>query len=98
MEETQNELETLRAKLEAAEIRAEQSEHQVQRLENRIKYRENRQRRERAHRLITRGAAIESILPQVKELSEVSFYELMERILTQPNTAAEIERILKGGG
>ena len=91
MEETQKELEALRAKLKVAEIRAEQSEHQVQRLENRIKYRENRQRRERAHRLITRGAAIESILPQVKELSEVSFYELMERILTQPDTAAEIE-------
>ena len=91
-------LDNLRDKLEKAEKRAEQYEHRVQRLENRIKYKEDRKRRERAHRLITRGAAIESILPQVKDLSEVSFYELMEQVLTQPETAAEIERNLKGGG
>ena len=49
------------------------------------------------HRLITRGAAVESILPQVKGLSEVQFYSLMEEILTRPENAAEIERLLKGG-
>ena len=31
--------------------------------------------------LITRGAAIESIAPQTKELSEAEFYSLMESIL-----------------
>ena len=91
-------LDKLREELEKSQIKAEQYEHRVQRLENRLSYKENRKRKERAHRLITRGAAIESILPQVKDLSEVSFYELMEQVLTQPETAAEIERNLKGGG
>ena len=91
-------LDKLREELEKLQIKAEQYEHRVQRLENRLSYKENRKRKERAHRLITRGAAIESILPQIKDLSEVSFYELMEQVLTQPETAAEIERNLKGGG
>ena len=91
-------LDKLREELEKSQIKVEQYEHRVQRLENRLSYKENRKRKERAHRLITRGAAIESILPQIKDLSEVSFYELMEQVLTQPETAAEIERNLKGGG
>ena len=90
-------LDELRAELEQAERKATQYERRVQRLENRLSYKENRTRKERAHRLITRGAAVESILPQVKELSEVQFYSLMEEVLTQPNNAAEIERLLKGG-
>ncbi len=40
-----------------------------------------RSRKQRTHRLITRGAAIESIAPQTKELSEAEFYSLMESIL-----------------
>lgn len=90
-------LDKLRAELEQAERKAAQYEHRVQRLENRLSYKENRSRKERAHRLITRGAAIESILPQVKGLSEVQFYSLMEEILTQPNNAAAIERRMEGG-
>ena len=90
-------LDELRAELEHAERRAKQYEHRVQRLENRLSYKENRSRKERAHRLITRGAAVESILPQVKGLSEVQFYSLMEEILTTPENATEIERLLKGG-
>ena len=90
-------LDNLRDELENAEKRAEQYEHRVQRIKNRIRYKKDRERRERAHRLITKGAAIESILPQVKDLSEVRFYALMEQILTQPETEAEIERILRGG-
>ena len=91
-------LDNLRDELEETQKRAEQYEHRVQRLENRLRYKEDRKRRERAHRLITRGAAVENILPQVKELSEVEFYELMEQILTKPEIETEIERIMKGGG
>ena len=98
MEEKLEELLALQKELETAESKAAQYEHQVQRLENRIKYRENRKRRERTHRLITRGAAIESILPQIGELPEVPFYELMERIFSKPEVSAEIERTLKEGG
>ena len=91
-------LDNLRDELEETQKRAAQYEHRVQRIENRLRYKEDRKRRERAHRLITRGAAIESILPQVKGLSEVEFYELMEKILTKPETEADIERIMKGCG
>ena len=37
---------------------------------------ESGSRKQRTHRLITRGAAIESIAPQTKELSEAEFYSL----------------------
>ncbi len=41
-------------------------------------YLESGSRKQRTHRLITRGAAIESIAPQTKELTETEFYSLME--------------------
>ena len=89
-------LDELRTELERAEKKATQCERRIQRLENRLSYKENRKRKERTQRLITRGAALESILPQVKDLSEVEFYNLMEQILSLPVISAEIERILKG--
>ena len=51
-----------------------QLQHKKQQLENRITYYEKGERRKRAHRLITRGAAIESVAPQTKELGETEFY------------------------
>ena len=56
----------------------------MQRLKNRQAYLESGSRKQRTHRLITRGAAIESIAPQTKELSEAEFYSLMESILNLP--------------
>ena len=50
----------------------------MQRMENRQKYLGNKTRKQRAHRLITRGAAVESVFPDVKDLSEPEFYELVE--------------------
>ena len=47
-------------------------------------YLESGSRKQRTHRLITRGAAIESIAPQTKELSEAEFYSRMESILNLP--------------
>ena len=49
----------------------------MQRLKNRQAYLESGSRKQRTHRLITRGAAVESIAPQTKELSEAEFYSLM---------------------
>ncbi len=62
----------------------EQYEHRQQRIENRISYIKQGERKARAHRLITRGAAVESIVPAVKDMDEVGFYELMETILNDP--------------
>ena len=63
-----------------------QLQHKKQQLENRITYYEKGDRRKRAHRLITRGAAIESVAPQTKELGETEFYTFAEQVFALPDT------------
>lgn len=62
-----------------------QLQHKKQQLENRITYYEKGDRRKRAHRLITRGAAIESVAPQTKDLSETAFYAFVEQVFALPD-------------
>ena len=52
-------------------------------------------RKKRTHLLITNGAAIESIAPQIKELTETEFYSLMERILNLPQVESFIRFTLE---
>lgn len=80
----------LRREQASLEKELEQTQHEGQRLKNRLEYLDKGERRKRAHRLITRGAAIESILPEVKGMDEVSFYALMEEVLTHPDVANHI--------
>ena len=54
-------------------------------LENRKSYLESVSRRQRAHRLITRGAAIESVLPELIVLTEQEFFALAEQISLLPS-------------
>ena len=84
-------LEKLRAEQERVQRELEQAQHQQQRLENRLSYLSTGERRARAHRLITRGAAIESILPAVRPMTERAFYELMEAVLTLPAVQSVIQ-------
>ena len=56
-----------------------QLQHKKQQLENRITYYEKGDRRKRAHHLITRGAAIESVAPPTKVLTETEFYAFAEK-------------------
>ena len=56
-----------------------QLQHKKQQLENRITYYEKGDRRKRAHHLITRGAAIESVAPLTKVLTETEFYAFAEK-------------------
>ena len=65
-----------------------QTKHRYQRLEQQIKYLQDGERKKRSHRLITRGAAVESVVPAVKSLSEREFYELVERIFDLPEAKA----------
>ena len=81
MEKTRKELEKEYAE---ATIKLEQAQHEAQRLENRIRYIGKIERRARNHRLITRGAAVEHLWPQVKPMTEGAFYELMEAVLSLP--------------
>ena len=81
----EKEIEKLQAKQETFERQLVQEQHKIQRLENRTAYYEKGDRRKRAHRLITRGAAIESVAPQTKELSETEFYAFVEQTLALPD-------------
>ncbi len=88
--------EQLLAEQEKDIIRLEQYQHRLERLENRAKYLSKAERTARTHRLITRGAAVESIVPEVKTMAEVPFYSLMEQILSLPEAQAVIHGTLHG--
>ena len=77
-------LEQLRREYAENEAKLQQYRHRVQRLEQRKKYYEKGERQKRAHRLITRGAAVESVAPEVRPLSEQGFYSLAEQIFSMP--------------
>ena len=62
--------EKLEKELAEATAKLEQYQHKGQRLENRIKHYQQGDRKKRNHRLITRGGAVESIVPEVRGMSE----------------------------
>ena len=74
----------IEAKIKEAERELEQETHNLARLKNRKTYYESGERQKRTHRLITRGAAVESLAPPVKDMCEVEFYELAEKIFALP--------------
>ena len=82
------ELEKLRADKAKAERELEHLQHDMQRLQNRVGYLEKGERQKRAHRLIKKGAAIECLAPATKEMGEVDFFSLMEKILALPDVLA----------
>ena len=90
----EKEIEKLQVEKEKVERQLAQEQHKIQRLENRATYYEKGERRKRAHRLITRGAAIESVAPQTKELGETEFYTFAEQVFALPDT----QRLLKEAG
>ena len=74
----------LKAEIAAKEHQLAQLQHRKHQLENRRSYYEKGDRRKRAHRLITRGAAIESVEPLAKVLSETEFYAFAEKAFALP--------------
>ena len=86
----EKEIKKLQAEKEKVERQLAQEQRKIQRLENRAAYYEKGERRKRAHRLITRGAAIESVAPQTKALSETEFYTFVERVFALP----DVQRLL----
>lgn len=74
----------LETEIAAKERQLAQLQHRQQQLENRRSYYENGDRRKRTHRLITRGAAIESVEPLAKVLTEIEFYAFAEKALALP--------------
>ncbi len=92
----EKEMEKLQAEKEKVERQLEQEHHKIQRLENRAAYYEKGDRRKRAHRLITRGAAIESVAPLTKVLTETEFYNFAEKAFALPNVKALLMEAVNG--
>ena len=74
----------LQAEIADNERQLVQLQRKQQQLENRITYYEKGERRKRAHHLITCGAAIESVAPLTKVLTETEFYAFAEKALAIP--------------
>ena len=84
--------EKLKRECTEAEAKVEQYQHQSQRYENRIRDYTEGERKKRNHRLITRGAAVESIVPEVRGMSERAFFLLMEKVFSLPEVTAMVSR------
>ena len=90
----EKEIEKLQAEKEKIERQLVQEQHIIQRLENRAAYYEKGDRRKRAHRLITRGAAVESVAPQTKDLNETAFYAFAEQLFALPDTQRLLTEVI----
>ncbi len=74
----------LQAEIAVKERQIAQLQHKQQQLENRRSYYRKGDRRKRAHHLITRGAAMESVAPLAKVLTKTEFYAFAEKALAVP--------------
>lgn len=83
-------IEELLAEKQAIEKQIAQYQHRAERLESRKKHLEKGERTKRTHRLITRGAAIESISKVTTVLTEAEFYSLAEKIFSLPEVQNEV--------
>jgi predicted transcriptional regulator len=76
--------EKVKQQMENERIKQLQAQHCIQRFENQVAYQRKKKDKARVHRLITKGAAIESICKDSQYLMESEFYELMEDVLNEP--------------
>ena len=88
----------LRSEKTKNEQKIEQLERQQQRILNRLHDYQNSERSKRTHRLITKGAAIESIAPETKDIPEADFYQLMQSILISPSVSKKIHQMAEKAG
>ncbi len=84
--------EELQTEYNEATAKLAQYQHKIQRLENRLRYYMEGDRKKRTHRLITRGAEIESVAPEVRGMSQSEFRLLIEQIFSLPKVAALVRR------
>jgi len=84
--------EELQKEYNEATAKLAQYQHKIQRLENRLRYYTEGDRKKRTHRLITRGAEVESVAPEVRGMSQSDFRLLVEQIFSLPEVVALIRR------
>ena len=74
----------------SVEQQLKQLQHKQQRLENRKSYYEKANQKKRTHRLCTISGTIESIAPEIRELTLPEVNELLEGILEMPDVQRAI--------
>lgn len=77
-------LEKLNEEIRQAETQLAQEKHKVLPSENRIKHLEKGERKKRTHRLCNLGGTIESVAPEVKELTRTEIIELIRDFPSPP--------------
>ena len=90
MYQSNPELVKLQQEQASVEQKLEQLQHNQQRLENRKSYYEKADRKKCTHRLCTIAGTMESIAPEIKELTLPEVNELMEGILEMP----DVQRVI----
>src|SRR5699024_12745129 len=86
-ENMEKSLEQLKQEYEKTTVLLERKKRKMQRMKNRQAYLESGSRKQRTHRLSTRGAAIESIAPHTTTLTEAECYPFLERMMNLPQRA-----------
>ena len=94
MERTTQQIQNLKNERAENEAKIEQLTHQNERLKAREQYLAKKERDGRTHRLCITGGIVESILPEIKTLTQSEQYELMERILHLPEAQKLTQKIL----
>lgn|GEM_PF-4085871 len=77
---------------ETTERQLEQEQHKLTRLQNRASYLKKAQRKQRNKRLILKGVAVETIMPDTEYLSQEDFYLLAEQIYQLDAVQELVER------
>ena len=85
MNQKSMERDQLQQELASNESKLAQLKHQQERLENRIAYYKKGERKKRTHRLCTIAGTLESIAPEIKELSLPEVTNLLESIMDLPD-------------
>ena len=95
MNQKLTERELLQKNLASNEKELEQLQHQQQRLENRITYYEKADRKKRTHRLCTIAGTMESIAPELRELTTPEVIELLEQVFDLPNVRSAVHNAVR---
>ena len=69
--------------------------HKLERLDNRQSNYERGQRAKRTHRLCNIGGEVESIIPEIKELSKSEIYFLMEEIFSLDLVKSTVQNVIE---
>ena len=83
----------LEEQCETTERQLEQEQHKLIRLQNRASFLKKSQRKQRNKRLILKGIAVETIMPDNEYLSQEDFYYLIEQIARLDAVQELVEKI-----